>query len=155
LAVGAEGHAFDIAGVALEGGEFGAGAGVPQPHRIVQTAAGQALAVGAEGHAADRAGVALEGGEVGASARMPQPQLCWERLPLRTIAPTATGQALAVGAEGHASDRAGVAVEGEEATLVGPTEIPPVPEAQLGRHLVKQSLRMRGVVVLPGSLGQR
>src|SRR5262249_15277816 len=63
LAVGAEGHARDPAGVPREGEGLLAAGGIPHLHlprsagRLVSTA-GQALAVGAEGHARPR-GTAL------------------------------------------------------------------------------------------------
>ena len=61
FAVGAEGHAVDLAGVPLEGESFLAGLGVPHLDGVVLAAADQAFAVGAEGHAEDPAGVPFEG----------------------------------------------------------------------------------------------
>ncbi len=53
LAVGAERHALDPAGVPLEGEGFLAGRGVPHLHRLIVAGGGEPLAVGAERHAVD------------------------------------------------------------------------------------------------------
>ena len=53
LAVGAEGHAVDRAGVSLEREGFLARGRIPHLERLVVAAADDPLAVGAEGHAAD------------------------------------------------------------------------------------------------------
>ena len=57
--------------VSLEGETLLAGARVPDLHRLVITAGGEALAVRAERHAVDTAGVSLEGGTLLAGARVP------------------------------------------------------------------------------------
>ncbi len=60
LAIGAERHAPDSAGVPLEGEGFLPGPGVPQLHRLVLSGGSEPLAVGAERHAADGIGVPAE-----------------------------------------------------------------------------------------------
>ena len=73
LAVGAERHAPDIAGVPLEGEGFLPGPGVPHLHRPVLTGGGEPLAVGAERHAQDVVGMPLEGEGLPARSRRPTP----------------------------------------------------------------------------------
>ena len=79
------------------------GAGVPQPHRVVEAAGGDAGAVGAERHAGHRVGVAGERlADRLPGVGVPQPH---------RVVVAAGGDARAVGAERHAVHRAGVAGE--------------------------------------------
>src|SRR5262245_46977417 len=78
---------------------------VPDPHRAVLAAAGEAPAVGAERHASDLGRVACEGEHFLALGRVPDSH--------RAVL-AAADEALAVGAERHAGDRVRVALEGED-----------------------------------------
>ena len=88
-------HRVGVAGQRLADGL--AGGGVPQPHRVVVAAGGDAGAVGAERHAVHRVGVAgqrLADGLAGVG--VPQPH---------RVVVAAGGEPVPVGAERHAVHR--------------------------------------------------
>ena len=74
LAVGAEGHAVNLAAVPLEREGVLAGRRVPDLQRAVQLAADDPLAVGAEGDAGNPAGVSLERERFLTAGRVPNLQ---------------------------------------------------------------------------------
>src|SRR4051794_13036803 len=96
-AVGAEGHAVDLAAVPLEREDFAAGLGIPQLQRLVGAAADKTLAVGAEAPAMAPPAVTLEGGGFPSALGVPQSH---------GLIIAAADECLAVGAEGHAADAA-------------------------------------------------
>src|SRR5205807_450049 len=107
LAVEAEGHARDAAGVADQGlTDRLAGGGIPQPHRPVVAGGRDRLAVRAECDAVDAAGVAGQGlADLLAGGGIPQPH--------RLVAATG-GDHLSVAPERHAVDAAGVAAKRQD-----------------------------------------
>src|SRR5437879_4198091 len=97
---------MDFAGVSLEGEDLLPAVRVPDLHRMVQGAAGQALAVRAVGHLLDTRCVSLQGAEFLPGQRVPQLH--------GLVAPAGRGELLAIRAEGHRPDQARVPFEGAD-----------------------------------------
>src|SRR5262249_41903952 len=111
-AVRAERDALDPSTICLKSVYLSVHLHVPEPHRPIPTAPGQSLAVRAERDAVDNAVGALAACQFRPRAYVPQASFT-PRKPLFqfVVLPTARGQGLAVRAERHGEDLAGVTTE--------------------------------------------
>src|SRR5260370_28977465 len=79
LAIGAESHGPDCAGMTLQSGEALAIACLPQAHRLITTATGKGLTVGAESHRPNPISMSPKGMQWETSYHIPRPELTGRR----------------------------------------------------------------------------